>query len=346
MAMQCSRCDLIADEGEVCPKCGGAMRLTLLAGMKREEKSKAAERASATTLGPAVRFRQWLLGMFAWQIATLVLAAPTLYVLKLLRLEPSKLSETHPEILQAVLFVVPLVAIALATVVCQWKVYLAQLVGLAVGASAGLMVLGERVYLGWMPVWYEWLALPLIGTVVGFISGFVVAGPMPVEEKVAFEPIDAWDRDTKAVAVEINLPASRRWNQLFFGVSVWVGLLYGLRFLLVKLITPVYRGNLGMVDVIAHKAELPLLCFALFAGGVAAGSGTKTGFSQGLLTGLLILGLLYFFGYGNTEEFWLRVALPSLAAPTLGGMLGRKIFPPARVFRESAQPQQARPAKA
>ena len=221
------------------------------------------------------------------------------------------------------------------------------MVGLAIGASAGLTTLCERVYLGWMPAWYEWLALPVGGALVGFVSGFVVAGPMPVEGNGRV-------RTDRRRGIATRRRSRSRSIFPLHAVGTDFALEYpsgsasgtGLSFLLVQFMTPVYRGNMGMVNVIAHKAELPLLCFALFAAGVAAGSGTKTGFSQGLLTGLLILGLLYLFKYGNPEDFWLRVALPSLTAPTLGGMLGRKIFPPSRVFREGAQPRQRRPAKA
>ncbi|MFO0949417.1 MAG: TIGR04086 family membrane protein [Planctomycetota bacterium] len=251
--------------------------------------------------------------------------------------KPAPIQQSHPTLLSIAFFCIPLLGAAAGTMVATRMVYLAQLVGIAIGVVTSLAFLGERAAFGFAPAWFEWLILPPLGAVLGFISGLRVGGPLIVQQTVEYKPIDSWDREAQPNIKEMNPRVMMRWNRLLWGIGVGLASSYGIRFLLGMILRPLYRFNDANVQIVLTNADLGIRAAALLLGGIVAGASTKSGKAQGFLTGLAIFFLRFYFTPPRSNEDLLLDLAICLVAATIGGMIGRKVFHPTHVYHSPTE---------
>lgn len=279
--------------------------------------------------GALQRLGQWLAGLL-WSQILVCFGAVTVMLLAAASGGPEgKIQETRATLLGLSLLIVPLASIYLAVIVALRGVYLAQLVGVAVGGSAGLIVLGERIYFELAPAWYDWLFLPVLGAGIGFVAGLRVAGQLVVRAAFEYKPIDSWDRTARPSVRELDPRAQTRWNRLLFGLAVGIFASYVVPILVAYALKPLY-GNEANTRSTLYRLQLPMEMAALLFAGIAAGSGTKSGAAQGFLAGAGIFALRALFS--GVQVDWPIDLTICLVSATIGGLLGRWIFRPTQLY--------------
>lgn len=283
------------------------------------------------------RVTQWLGGVLWVQILTCFGAITVMLLALSLGGKPGPIEENHPTLLAASFYIVPLASVLLGVMVSVRGVYLAQLVGAAIGFAGMLLIFGERLYFGFPPAWHEWIVLPVLGAAVGFGTGLRVCGRLIIREEFEYKPIDSWDRTAKPRVRELNPRLGVRWKRLTFGYLVGAIASFVIPYMLGIALRPIYRFNEANVRNTMKLAEIPIDVAVLFMAGVAAGSNTKSGATQGLLVGALIFAGRYLFGSMHTTDEVLVQLATCLIPAMIGGMVGRKIFRPTQIYHSPGE---------
>lgn len=293
---------------------------------------------TTTSNAPTItqRVGQCLAGVL-WAHFVMAMLALGLVVANVSQAEKIPLDQAHPTFFAVALFVIPLLGIVAGTMVATRAVYLAQLVGIAIGIVTSLAFLGERVAFGFSPQWFEWIVLPGLGAVLGFVAGLRVGGPLVLQPAVEYKPIDAWDREAQPKIQEMNPRISMRWSRLLYGIAVGLASSYGVRFLLAVLLRPLYRFNEANVQIVLSNLDLGVRGVALLLGGIVAGASTKSGKAQGFLTGLAIFLLRFYFTPPKTNQDLITDLALCLIVATIGGMIGRKVFHPTHIYHSPTE---------
>lgn len=327
MAMECRRCGYKDQKSTKCPQCGAPMRLTLLGDV--EASPTQAARQSKMKGPPDLRQRlwQWFYCMVILHLFVYLLAIGTWFGARYFRLDPRAFPQNHPSGFALVATLGTLTAIVFALFFGARRIYLAQMLGLLVGTTGAAAILVERFFFGLLPAWYEWIALPIVGGIVGFVTGLKVTGPLEFGEEIVYEPVDTWDRKTKPKSYEPEPTFATRRTRLFAGILVAWFLPWPLGQAL-RLVLAAHRLNFFYVDL-----------FGLFVGGVVAGSGTKSGMVQGFMTGLAFFGLMFVWDVlvgHRADSVQLMERLTSyLVVGVVGGLIGRRLLGPPRVYGSS-----------
>ena len=218
--------------------------------------------------------------------------------------------------------VIPLIATFAAVTFGLRRVYLAQLVGIAIAPFGVAAVFVEWMKLG-VPVPPEVWPIALGGSaVLAFFAGLRLGGRLRAIEgeetrEVEYKPIDTWDRDAKARYVEKPVSVGIRWGRLGWGVS------FALIFYFV--FPMVIQQGLGEGRKIDDVRMIALFGIGIFVGATLAASGCK-------MVGALVQGFwvaVIVFSLVNGPEFTKLKPAPSpassaaIAAGLAGGIFGR-----------------------
>jgi MFS family permease len=335
MPMLCPICGHVEHSTEeVCGKCGSAMRFSLLAGLNIEDDSQTirlGDEGLPTWKDRVQQVASTVLLQFL--LASALTAAAVVFVATWLQQEESPIRE-RSHLLAALFGAAALLSTAVAV---RWRlcgVFLAQIVGGTAGAMGCAVLYGAKAFLGVPVAWFEWLVVPACAA-VGFWVGLRSAGAIAASEAIELKPIDAWDRKAKPTVIEIAPPASRRWRRLLFGAGVGLILVYALPFAAYLLFAPFLR-NAGLWAVASTRAELLTTAAAFFGGGMLASSGTRSGAVQGLLAGLLSFWTVQVLTPWHGSDVVLLFGGFAAIFGALGGIVGRRIFGPYRVYGNAA----------
>lgn len=346
MPMLCPTCEYHEETTEsVCPKCGSPMRYSLLAGLDLPTDNSGVIRISnhqADSLSQ--RLGQVLLGIVWTNALAVGIAFLALLGLAFSSLQPETLAVDHPALFHTLAMGTALLA-AIGMVLLQFRgVYLAQVAGGIAGFLGVAVMQSARLYLGIPLAWYEWFLVPVAG-VASFAVGLSVAGRMEAEETFEFKPINSWDKNARPTEWVIAPPVSRPWNRLIAGVLVGLILWNGLGGILAMLLGPLLK-NPTVLAVAMARVEWPLRFLACFAGGMTAASGTRSGFLQGFLAGIFLLGLQQAITPATSMEELVVLIFLVFLGSVLGGIFGRKIFRPYLLYGNARGVASAPPPKA
>lgn len=228
-----------------------------------------------------------------------------------------------------VLLILPL-SVCVGILIGLRGVYLAQLVAVPTGVVAAIALLSELLYNGMPAPWYLWVIHVPVAGVIGFFSGLLVTGELKATEPdIEYKPIDAWDRSAQAAYIELDPPRGARFARLWMGFLLSLFLRVFLPwFIFAFFIEPAMGLNAAGAKALKADYELHLGCGALFFGAVLSASGTKSGGAQGFLTALAF----YWTVEPWQEMNWLRLGI-YLFVGVLGGVFGRNVFGPTKVYR-------------
>ncbi|QDU60986.1 hypothetical protein Pan216_18390 [Planctomycetes bacterium Pan216] len=336
MPMECPRCQFITDDANrsICPECGARMRLSLL----RDVQENAAKPMNLQEKEPGLFsfVGQWLIAFILSQVIIAFGGYAFILCVALMGTKPVNLPTTHPAIFICGTYAVTLVGVAIGVMMALPRVSLAPTIGLWVGLASPIgMMLMRDFLIEWNAPWTDWVLLPALGTVVGYLFG-VRAAAMPEKVEPEEDPL-APPKEAEALNApqfsEMRVRFSVRWAQLCLGVLVGRFADGGLNSL-IRLLMRLKSGlNPATIEGMLSDSQLLLSGIAYLLGGMLAGAWTKSGFIQGMLCGFGIYGLrlvLVLFGYAS-------VGLPELAfmvfIASIGGMIGRRLFPPYRLYR-------------
>jgi hypothetical protein len=255
-----------------------------------------------------------------------------------LRKNPVEFFDSQPHVTMVALFASPILATIIGVMVGLRGVYLAQIVAVFVGSVASAMTLLVRLQIKVLPSpeMYEWIAIPLVAAVAGFLSGLRVGGRLQFEKRMELRPVDDWDRSAKPRQVEVEPPASRRWWRLLFGIVAGVAVNLGLVNGIIQAVKLLFKGNVAIIERTEETVSSFTIYIALFVAGLVAGSRTRAGLAQGLLCGLASFGVWY-FAFPVHEGDWPILLLTCIGMCTVGGVIGRFVFRPSRIFREDVR---------
>lgn len=337
MALECPRCGCEVEQGPAgtpCPKCGAMMRFTLLGDYIKERKQAelAKEKDRVKPPGSTERFGRWLLGFVTVHMIVYLLGGGALFVLGAREMTVAEFHDQQPTLLIAALFGIPIVATFLGVTLSCHQVYLAQLVGFAIGLTANLAVLGERMFLPVKPNWQEWVATPVLGAVVGFLSGYRITGPMYKEEPQDLEKVDdEWKTAANPHIKQLDPGMTVRRQRLIAGAAI--GLLFPFIFPpIMGFFLNILTGKPELVRAKMDQFRFGFDLFALFLAGMTAGSGTTRGVRQGVWVGLLLYAVFFFVSGARDWQVGLIKFLPSIFLAVIGGVLGQKVFPPTQIY--------------
>lgn len=331
MPMLCPICGHVEhSKEEVCGKCGSAMRFSLLAGLSFEDDAQTIRLGDEGLPTWKDRARQIASTLLFQFLAASALSAAAV---ALVAISPQRgAAPIHEKsfLFAGVFGCIALLSTAVAVRGRLRGVYLAQLVGAVVGALGGAFLCGARAFLGVPVAWFEWLIVPACGA-VGFWVGLKSAGAVAASEAIELKPIDAWDRKAKPMEIEIAPPSSRRWRRLMIGAGVGVILVYALPSLVHLLFAPFLR-NAGLLAVAEARAQLLMQAAAFFGGGMLAASGTRAGAVQGLFAGLVSFWVVQILTPWQGSDGALIAGCSAALFGALGGVVGRRVFGPYRIF--------------
>lgn len=333
MPMLCPICGHFeGTKEESCPKCGSAMRYSLLAGVEVES-DKTTFRLS--TGGPTWndRWNQVAYAVLWTMVVAAGLAFLALVAIAISPFEPASLAREHRPLFQTIAACVVLLATAIGVRSRLDGVYLAQLVAPLVAVLGATGVCAVRAFIGIPIDWYEWLVIPAAG-VLAVPIGLRIGGTIEPDKQVELRPIDSWDRKAKAAEWEIHEPPGQRLQRLMTGWLVGLVLVYALPWLIRFVVGPFLR-NPGLLDVVTLRAELLLFGVALASAGMWAGAGSQRGLVQGLLVGALVFGAEQFLTPGSNGHSVFVQGLLAVLLGGVGGVVGRRIFRPYRLFGSS-----------
>ena len=339
MAMQCPRCSFQDADNTVtvCPRCGVTMRFSLLADYKPvDEKDHFAAVKIDEPLGTNVRFKQWLKGVALTQFLALFFAAGAIgYVMVVRKIKPGDLLETDPNLRTQIMYGVPVAATILGVMMSCWGLYMSQFIGMIIGIAIAPILLAERLVIRSEVSVLEWMVLPIVLGVCGFLVGLLITGRLkstPIETQ--YKPMDSWDRTAEARYEEIEPGPTTRINRLIAG---FVGsiLVFELIYMLMRsMLNPLYNHNTKMVEsLLANDYRLPMEMMGALVAGTVAGSGSTWGKFQGLLGGLGFYGYCYYSKTPTNADEIIKVLVPCLFVGMIGGVIGRHVFGPYKMFR-------------
>jgi hypothetical protein len=332
MPMLCTACEHVEETTEtVCPKCGAPMRMSLLAGLEFEDDHSGVTRIKdGETSSLASRIQQVVLGTVAVNATAVGLAFLAVVGIALSPHSPETLSKDQPFIFHSIALGILILAPVIVVFLQLRDVYMAQFIGAAIGFLGTTIIAITRVYVGIPIAFYEWLAIPT-STALCFLVGLQRTGTPAVAEVFEFKPINSWDKKSRPSEKELTPASSKPLNQLLLGVLVGLVCWNGLGAVLAMLLRPLVR-NPTLLQTSLARVEYPLQIVACFAAGMVAGASTRAGFAQGLFAGILLVIMRQMFDPSEgIEELIIQLVL-IIAATSIGGVYGRKIFRPYRIF--------------
>ena len=342
MPMLCTSCEHVDNSTEaLCPKCGAAMRMSLLAGLKFEDDdSDTIKIKDGETPSLGMRIQQVLMGIVATNVTAVGLAFIALLVIALSPLTPETLAADHPFFFHLMAGGIMLAAPLLVVAIQLRDVYMAQFIAAIIGAAGTLIIAFTRLYVGIPITWYEWLIIP-VATGLSFLVGLKIAGKPAVVEVFEFKPINSWDKKSKPTEKEIAPVSAKPLNQLILGVAVGLICWNGLGALLAMLLKPLLR-NPALLQTSMSRVEYPLQIVACFAAGMVAGASTTAGFFQGFFAAIMLVVMRQLINPSESPEELIIEMTLIIIATSVGGLYGRRIFRPFRIYGNARIAQQAR----
>lgn len=259
-------------------------------------------------------------------------AVSAIFVLDLMDAEPLALASKQPGLASGLATGIPLLAVILGVSLSLRGVYLAQLVGLAVGILSTVAILLERQFLGWAPTLADFAALPIAGAGSGFLAGFLVTGKLVELPEFEYKPIDSWDREAKPSYRELSPNVHLRWKKVFYGYIAGNLSASIIHWILRLILSPVFHHNPRSVDVAMERYAFPVQALSLLIAGFVAGSDTKTGTIQGIAVGLALSASDLVRNRPESTEAGLARMASVLVITAIGGVIGRRLFHPYRVY--------------
>lgn len=337
MALECPRCGHESDQGtpgQPCPKCGVNMRFTMLGDYLKErkqaEQAKIKEQRKAP--GAKERFGRWLAGFVSVQLFAALLAGGGMMFLAAKEMSLDQAAAEYKTEMAVAALGIPIVATFLGVTLTCGQVYLAQLVGFAIGLTANLALLGERLFSPAPAGWQEWVATPVIGAIVGFLSGYRITGPMFKEEPQQVEKKDdEWRTAAPPAIRQLDPGMTVRRQRMIAGAIVGLLFPYVVPFIL-RVLMSAFTGRPEMVKNRMDSLEFLFLLLAMFVAGVTAGSSNTKGVRQGVWVGLAIYFTQFALSGGADWQTGLIRFLPSILVSMFGGYMGQKVFPPTQIY--------------
>ncbi len=277
MPMYCPTCEHCEDSMQgTCPKCGGKMRFSLLAGfVSTDTKSGFVKIRSGN--GPTVmsRLSQFVVGVVFSILLAVGLSFLVFVGVAVASDNPDHFAQNHPVLFQICASLVIVLAPVLAVLCQQFGVYLAQLMGLLIGGVGSATLCLLKVYLGLSMTPADWMVVP-VSAALSFVVGLFIGGKLPVVEEFEFKPIDAWDRDARPSERELPGDVNRNWFRVLIGIFIgWAGW-HGVSGLLFMIFKPLIK-NPTLLEASMMRVEVPLHAIGCLAAGMMAGSSNRVG---------------------------------------------------------------------
>lgn len=282
--------------------------------------------------GLSQRLSQCLIGVAGAHVALALLTAMIVISLPSLEMDARELPAQQPAIFAFLGVATPLLAIALSIATVSRGVYLAQLVGIGIGLATATLVLLERWAVGMPTPSTVLLALPALGPAVGFVVGLRVAGELTVLPAFEFKPIDAWDKKSRPKSYELDIKGATRWRKIVIAVVVGYIVQVAYRFALLVLLRPMYGHNSKYVVALLAGIDPFLEALVLAGAGMIAGAGTRHGVAQGLWCGVGLTVVNFLASRPDTLADGIVTALTIVIPAMVGGVIGRYVFRPTRVY--------------
>lgn len=331
MPMECLRCNYVSDdlEMQVCPECGSRLRLSLLRAHMGKNEGSVKVTQTSNDVGFGGRFQLWFLGMVVMGSLAGLFAFLFLILVQVMGMDINTLSADEPGYYYAGSFGIPLLALAITVVICLHKVYLAQLVAATLGLTGSLMILGVRTFLGFDGPPWEWMALPLLAAMVGFMFGLKTAGELEITEHIEVEDKDAWDPSSQSITEEIAGTPFLRWMRILTAT-----------FVAQRILAQVLGWLMFLVPKFDPSAEVDTVFYfsSILLGGVIASYEVRWAVLAGFLSGMVYAFLNYLaeairlWDMPLDEEIILTTFF-SVIFSTLGGYMSKKLFPPPKIHR-------------
>jgi hypothetical protein len=214
MAYECINCEVTVDQAGSCPKCGSLLRYTVLRDKMFNPEIERKVAPIAKKAGPpgvVARASHVLVGLVVTFVCAALLLFVSVYLFdKAVEGEQYDVSQ-HPFLTVYMPRMVPVLALLVGVFLSCRGYYLAQLQGAAIGLlSSILFLIGQRQIEG-LPQALDFVLLPSVGVIGGFLIGLTVNKPYVVDNEVKLIEIDAWDKGAEIVGDDIktnsiNLP--------------------------------------------------------------------------------------------------------------------------------------------
>ncbi len=332
MPMYCPTCEYCEDSMQgTCPKCGGKMRFSLLAGFVSADTTSGFVKIRSAN-GPTVmsRLSQFIVGVVFSILLAVGLSFLVFVGVAIASDDPDRFSQNHPALFQMFASLVIVFAPVLAVLCLQYGVYLAQLMGLVIGGVGAATLCLLKVYLGMSMTPADWIVVP-VSAAFSFVVGLLIAGKLPVVEEFEFKPINAWDRNARPSERELPGDVNRNWLRVLLGIFIgWAGW-HGVSGLLYMIFKPLIK-NPTLLEASMMRVEIPLHAVGCLAAGMMAGSANRVGAVPGMIVGTVIFAMVQIFEPAPTIDGVALHALLTIVPATIGGMLGRRIFRPNIIY--------------